>query len=77
MVLKTGLEALRGYNTLLNELRCPSQLTGVGQNNENTTHTVHTFVTDAPSKRTPAICPLSKSDKSPIFRFFHTDSHST
>jgi hypothetical protein len=23
------------------------------------------------------ICPPSKSDKSPIFRFFHTDCHST
>jgi hypothetical protein len=31
------------------------------------------FFTDAPAKRAPTICPLSKSDRSPIFRFFHTD----
>jgi hypothetical protein len=29
------------------------------------------FVTDAPAKRARTICPLSKSDKSPIFRFSH------
>jgi hypothetical protein len=37
---------------------------------------VTVFVTDAPAKRAPKICPLSKSDKSPIFWFFHTDCHS-
>jgi hypothetical protein len=34
-------------------------------------------VTDAPAKRAPTMCPLSKSNKSPTFRFFHTDCHST
>jgi hypothetical protein len=34
-------------------------------------------VTDAIAKRLPTICPLSKSNKSPIFRTFHTDCHST
>jgi hypothetical protein len=34
------------------------------------------FVTDAPAKRAPMIYPLSKSDKSPFFWFFHTDCHS-
>jgi hypothetical protein len=38
---------------------------------------VGVFVKDPPAKRAPVICPVSKSDKSPIFRFFHTDSHST
>jgi hypothetical protein len=36
---------------------------------------VAVFVTDAPTKRAPMICPLSKSDKSSIFRFFHRDCH--
>jgi hypothetical protein len=35
------------------------------------------FVTDAPAKCAPRICPLSKWDKFPIYRFFHTDRHST
>jgi hypothetical protein len=35
------------------------------------------FVTDTPAKHPPSICPLSKSDKSPIFEFFHMDCHST
>jgi hypothetical protein len=35
------------------------------------------FIIDAPAKRAPTICPLSKSDKSPIFRFFHTDCYWT
>jgi hypothetical protein len=35
------------------------------------------FFTDASAKRAPTICPLSKSDKSSIFRFFHMDCHST
>jgi hypothetical protein len=30
---------------------------------------VAVFVTDAPTKCTPMICPLSKSDKSPTFYF--------
>jgi hypothetical protein len=34
------------------------------------------FVTDAPAKRVLTTCHLSKSDRSPIFRFFHSDSHS-
>jgi hypothetical protein len=34
---------------------------------------VAVFVTDAPAKRAPTIS-LSKSDKSPILGFFHTDS---
>jgi hypothetical protein len=38
---------------------------------------VAVFVTDAPAKRAPTINSLSKSDKSPIFRFFHTNCHST
>jgi hypothetical protein len=29
------------------------------------------LVRDAPAKRAPKICPLWKSDKSPIFRYFH------
>jgi hypothetical protein len=33
------------------------------------------FITDAPAKRAQIICLLSKLDKSPIFRFFHTDCH--
>jgi hypothetical protein len=33
-------------------------------------------VTDAPATRAPTICPLSKSDKCPIFWFFHMDFHS-
>jgi hypothetical protein len=43
----------------------------------DTPNNVAVFVTDAPAKRAPTICPLSKSDKSPIFRFFHTECHST
>jgi hypothetical protein len=36
------------------------------------------FVTDIPAKRAPTICPLSKSDMSPIFWFFsHGLSHNT
>jgi hypothetical protein len=38
---------------------------------------VANFARDAPAKRTPTICHLSKSDKSPIFRFFRTYCHST
>jgi hypothetical protein len=34
-------------------------------------------ITDVPAKLAPKICPLSKSDNSTIFRFFHTDCHST
>jgi hypothetical protein len=34
---------------------------------------VAVFITDAPVKRASTICPLSKSDKPPIFRFYHTD----
>jgi hypothetical protein len=43
----------------------------------DTPNNVAVFVTDAPAKRAPTICPLSKSDKSYIFRFFHMDCHST
>jgi hypothetical protein len=35
------------------------------------------FAKDVSVKRAPTICPLSKSDKSFIFRFFHTDCHSS
>jgi hypothetical protein len=42
----------------------------------DTPNNVAVFVTDAPAKRAPTICPLSKSDKSPISQFFHTDCHS-
>jgi hypothetical protein len=38
---------------------------------------VAVFITDAPAKCTPTICPFSKLDKSPIFHFFHMDCHST
>jgi hypothetical protein len=38
---------------------------------------VAAFVTDAPARYIPMICSLSKSDKSPIFQFFHMDCHST
>jgi hypothetical protein len=37
---------------------------------------VAVFTTDAPSKRTPAIRHFLKSEKAPIFLFFHTDCHS-
>jgi hypothetical protein len=43
----------------------------------DTPDNVTVFVTDVPAKRAPVIDPLSKSDKSPIFLFFHKDSHST
>jgi hypothetical protein len=43
----------------------------------DTHNDVSVFVTDAPAKRAPTICPLSESEKSPIFRFFHTNFHST
>jgi hypothetical protein len=38
---------------------------------------VAVFITDAPAKRVPTICQFAKSDKSLIFRFFHTDCPST
>jgi hypothetical protein len=38
---------------------------------------VAVFVTDAPAICVPTIWPLSKSDKSPILRFFHVDYHWT
>jgi hypothetical protein len=38
---------------------------------------VAVFVTEAPAKHAPMVCPLSKSEKSPIFPFFHMDCHST
>jgi hypothetical protein len=34
-------------------------------------------VRDAPPTPAPTICPLSKSNKSPIFWFFHMDCHNT
>jgi hypothetical protein len=42
----------------------------------DTPNNLAVFVTDVPANRVPTICPLSKSDKSSIFRFFHTDCHS-
>jgi hypothetical protein len=42
----------------------------------DTPNNVAGFMTVAPAKGAPTVCP-SKSDKSAIFRFFHTDSHST
>jgi hypothetical protein len=38
---------------------------------------VAVFVADVPAERATTIWPLSKLDRSPIFRFFHTDRHST
>jgi hypothetical protein len=43
----------------------------------DTPNNVTLFLTDVPAKRAPTICPLSKSDKSPIYRFFHTECHET
>jgi hypothetical protein len=43
----------------------------------DTANNLALFVTDAPAKRAPTIYALSKSDKSPIFGFFHMDCHST
>jgi hypothetical protein len=44
----------------------------------DTTNNVAVFVADAPSKRAlTMMCPVSKSDKSPIFRFFRKGYHST
>jgi hypothetical protein len=43
----------------------------------DTPNNMAVFVTDAPGKRPPTICPLLHSDKAPIFRLFHTDCHST
>jgi hypothetical protein len=42
----------------------------------DTPNNVAVFVTDAQVKRAPTICPLSKSGKTAIFRFFRTDYHS-
>jgi hypothetical protein len=42
----------------------------------HTPNNMAVFVTDPPAKRVQAIYPLTKSDSCPIFRFFHTDSHS-
>jgi hypothetical protein len=41
-----------------------------------TPNIVAVFVTDGPAKRAPTISPLSKSDTSAIFRFFHMDCNS-
>jgi hypothetical protein len=38
---------------------------------------VAAFVIYASAKCTPNICPLSKSDKPPIFWLFHMDCNST
>jgi hypothetical protein len=43
----------------------------------STLNNVAVFVTDAPSKRAPTVCPPSKPDSSHIFRCFHTDCHSS
>jgi hypothetical protein len=39
----------------------------------NSPNNVKVFVTDAPAIHILMICPLSKSEKSPSFRFFHID----
>jgi hypothetical protein len=41
----------------------------------DTCNNVSGFVRDAPAKHAPTICPLSKSDNSPISRFFHMNYH--
>jgi hypothetical protein len=41
----------------------------------STPNNVAVFITDAPVKRAPTFCPLSKSDKCTIFPFFHTNCH--
>jgi hypothetical protein len=38
---------------------------------------VTAFNTDATAKRASTMCPVWKSYKSPIFRFYHMDCHST
>jgi hypothetical protein len=43
----------------------------------DTHNNVSVVITDASTKHTLTICPLSKSDKSPIFQFFHADCHNT
>jgi hypothetical protein len=43
----------------------------------DTPNNVAVSVRDASVKCTPMICPLSKSDKFPIFWFFHMDCHTT
>jgi hypothetical protein len=43
----------------------------------DTPNNVAVFVTDAPAKCSLTIRPLSKSDQSLIFRFFHMGCHST
>jgi hypothetical protein len=43
----------------------------------DTPNNVADFITDASAKYAPMICPLSKSDKSPVFRVFDTNCHST
>jgi len=40
-----------------------------------TPNKVAILVTDAPAKRAPTVCPLGKSDKSPILQYFHTNSY--
>jgi hypothetical protein len=42
----------------------------------DTPNNVAIFVIDAPAKRGPTICPLSKLGKSPIVQLFHTDCRS-
>jgi hypothetical protein len=41
----------------------------------NVTNNVAGFTVDSPAKRAPTIYPFSKSNKSPILRFFHKDYH--
>jgi hypothetical protein len=43
----------------------------------DTPNIVAVFVMDAPARHVTTIYPLSKSEKSPIFQFFHMDCHST
>ena len=40
-----------------------------------TPNKVAVLVTDAPAKRQPTICPLWKSEKSPICQYFHTNCY--
>jgi hypothetical protein len=43
----------------------------------DTPNNVAVFFTDAPAKCAPMIYTHSKLEKSPIFRYFYTDCHST
>jgi hypothetical protein len=51
--------------------------TTLGTVSFDTPNNVAISATDAPAKRIPNICPLSKSDRSPISRISHTNCHTT